>query len=221
MMWPSAAVIVSSGPDRRGALRDARQDLDAVEAHADRAAVDAPRRRRTAPSSSSGVRAGGEPAEQRHHRRRLGQEAQHGVGGERERVGEQDRARGARRGRACPISAPAPSSSSSTSRGTAVASPPPSAAAHTDTAVPVLDLARVADHAAGAAADSSSGVEHLVDGLERRLGRGEVRAGGEHDREVAGAPAEPARAVDGRLERADARVGRGREAGADADAHCD
>ena len=40
MIGPSQAVIVSSGPDRRRALRHAREDLDAVEAHADRAGGD-------------------------------------------------------------------------------------------------------------------------------------------------------------------------------------
>ncbi len=82
----------------------------------------------------------------------------------------------------------------------------------------VLDLAARAEHAAGAAADERGRGERLVDRLERRLGRREVRAGGEHDREVARAPARPSRAV--APPRARPRAGRARrEAGADADGH--
>ena len=63
------------------------------------------------------------------------------------------------------------------------------------------------------------GRERLVDALERRLGRREVRAGGEHDREVAGARRRAPRAAAAAASIAPARgVGRGREAGADADA---
>ena len=47
-----------------------------------------------------------------------------------------------------------------------------------------LDLAPVADDAARAAADQHVGLQRVVDALERRLGRGEMRAAGEHDREV-------------------------------------
>ena len=106
------------GADRRGALRDARQHLDAVEAHADRAAVDdlvAEEQRRAV----VGRARGGHAAEQRQQRRRLGEEAQDGVGGERERVGEQDRAGGARRGRAAPTARPSPPRAPRRSRGTA------------------------------------------------------------------------------------------------------
>ena len=40
MTLPSASVIGQLGPDRRRALRDARQQLDVVEAHADGAVGD-------------------------------------------------------------------------------------------------------------------------------------------------------------------------------------
>ena len=98
-------------------------------------------------------------------------------------------------------------------------SPSPSEAAHTDTAVPVLDLARVGDHAAGAAADQRHRGEHLVDCGERRLRRRHVRAGGEQHGEIARAAVEPASRGGRRFQRARPGVGRGREAGGDVHAH--
>ena len=58
MIGPSARGDRQLRPDRRGALRDARQDLDAVEAHADGA-----RRCSTSSPRKSGVSASGERAE--------------------------------------------------------------------------------------------------------------------------------------------------------------
>ena len=129
---------------------------------------------------------GGEAAEQRQHRRGGGELAQHRVGGERERVGEQDRAPSAPSRSGSPPSTPPPSPSGSTDgverrRLAAVERRRPDGHGGA-----VLDLARLADHAAGAAADERGRARALVDALERRLGRGEVRAGGEHEREVAG-----------------------------------
>ena len=83
----------------------------------------------------------------------------------------------------------------------------------------LLDLAHLADHAAGAAADELGGRERLVYGLERRLGRREVRARGEHDGEVAGTAAERVARRGRRLGGAEARVRLRREPAADAYAH--
>ena len=66
---------------------------------------------------------------------------------------------------------------------------------------------------------ATSGSSVSCSALQRRLRRREVRAGREHDREVAGAAAEARLRGRGRLHRAHARVGRGREPGADADPH--
>ena len=95
MIRPSPAVIVELGADRRRALRHARQQLDAVEAHADRAAghdLLAEEQRRLAAQRARARHA----AEHGHARRALVQLAEHRVGRKRVRVGQQDRAAGAR-----------------------------------------------------------------------------------------------------------------------------
>ena len=86
------------GADRRRALRDARQQLDVVEAHADGAAVDAPRRRGTATPSRRARARAREPADHRHARRARREVLQQRVGREGEGVGQQDRARARPRG---------------------------------------------------------------------------------------------------------------------------
>ena len=120
-----------------------------------------------------------------------------------------------------PVSAPAPSSSSSTCGVERRRLPVAEVRRPDRHRGAVLDLARLADHAAGAAADQRAGRQRLVDRLERRLGRREVRAGGEHDREVAARrPPGRSRARRAPPRRAPARgSGLVRQAGADADGH--
>ena len=120
-----------------------------------------------------------------------------------------------------PLSTPPPSPSGSTSAWNGVASPPSSAAAQTETAVPSSISRSSPITPPGAAADQRAGLEHLVDGLERRLGRREVGARGEHQRDVARPPAERVARGGGRLECAEARVRLRREAASDPDAHGD
>ena len=79
-------------PDRRRALRDARQHVDVVEAHADGAAVARPRRRGTARPCSCGVRALASPPITGTPGRARREVLQQRVGREGERVGQQDRA---------------------------------------------------------------------------------------------------------------------------------
>ena len=94
MTLPSAAVIVSSGPT--GAAPCETHGSSSTPSKrtptAPSAITSSPRNSAPPPSA---VRAGGEAAEERDHRRALGEEAQDGVGRERVRVGEQDDARGA------------------------------------------------------------------------------------------------------------------------------
>ena len=66
---------------------------------------------------------------------------------------------------------------------------------------------------------SSAGRERLVDALERRLRRRQVRARGEHDREVAGAAAERVAGRCGGLRGPESRVRLRRQPAADAYAH--
>ena len=81
-----------------------------------------------------------------------------------------------------------------------------------------LDLATVAEHAAGAAADQRGRREAVVDGGERRLGILEMLPGGEDDGDVGGSPIEPGLGRACRLERAPS--GRSPfDTGADADGH--
>ena len=91
-------------------------------------------------------------------------------------------------------------------------------AAHTATRGALLDLAPVAEHAARAAADERRRGERLVDALERRLRRREVRAGGEQAGDV-GRAAELRARLRARLDRRDPRVRAGRQPAADAHAH--
>ena len=84
-----------------------------------------------------------------------------------------------------PASAPVPSSSSSTIAWKTVALPPSRCAAQTVTAVPCSTSRRAPITPPAAQPASSGRGERLVDGLEHRLGRRQVRARGEHDRQVA------------------------------------
>ena len=70
------------GPDRRRALRHARQQLDAVQPHPDRALVDHLLAEEQGGGAARHARRR-EAADDRHRRRRLRQEAQHRVGRER------------------------------------------------------------------------------------------------------------------------------------------
>ena len=171
---PSPEVIVELGADRRRALRHARQQLDAVEAHADGAARRRRARRGTAPPgraacARSRCRRG--PA-RRASARQLGE---HRVG----RETSTDRAAGSRRrrpaGRARRRSRrrPRPRSTSAWNVDTM---PFSNAAAHTATAVPP-SISRPSPTTPPAPQPiSTSGCERVVDALERRLGRREVRA---------------------------------------------
>ena len=100
-----------------------------------------------------------------------------------------------------PVSAPVPSSSSSTVAwnvvGAAVAE---TGREHRDGGA-ALDLAPVADHAAGAAADQALRGQDLVDRLEHGVGCREDAPGDEHDRELA-APRRRARRTPPRRPRA-------------------
>ena len=94
-MWPSAAVMVSSGPigaapcDTHGSISTPSRRTPTAPAVDHLVAVE----QRPVPLSARAR--GGRAAEQRQQRRRVGEEAQDGVGGEGEGVGEQDRAGGA------------------------------------------------------------------------------------------------------------------------------
>ena len=179
MMWPSAAVIVSSGP-----IGAAPCETHGSTSMPSRRTPTAPPSTTSSPKNSagpsSGVRAEASAAEQRQQRRRLGEEAQDGVGRERERVGEQDRARGARRGRAGPTARRNPPRAPRRSRGTAA---PRRRRARRPTPTPRCpsSISRASLITPPAPQPIRLvGVEHLVDGAERRLRRGEVRAGREH-----------------------------------------
>ena len=86
-------------------------------------------------------------------------------------------------------------------------------------AVPDSSSRPPAEHAAGAAADQRVGREHAVHALERRLGRDQVRAAGEHEREVGGCPVRALPRPRGRLGARRERVVRGRDAGAGPHGH--
>ena len=83
----------------------------------------------------------------------------------------------------------------------------------------LLDLAPRADHAARGAADQLARGELLVHRLEHGLGRRQVRAGREHDREIARPAAQPLARRERRLQRPGALIGARGEAGADAHGH--
>ena len=147
------------GTDRPRALRDEREQLDAVEPHADRTvlvdlvAVEEHR------AALLGARA--RDAAQDRHARRVGRElGEQPVEGEGDRVGSR-------------IVPPAPSSSGMPSTAIApssscvsawnpVALPSPRSAAHTEMARTVLDLTALADDAARAATDQLAGRHRLA-----------------------------------------------------------
>ena len=218
MTWPVGGGDGELRPDRRGALRDAGQQLDAVEPDADGAVVDhavaeeqrggAARVRAPTPAPpSTGTAGGGRPGS-----------ASTRVGRERRGVGEQDRAggagerRAARRARRCPRRAPrrsawnvvalppprAPPRRRPPCRPRPRAAPPSTPPAPQPTSTPGASASRTASSIASGAAGG---------------------AGGEDDHEVARlrrpgprAPSVPPRS---RPRAIRAR----REAGADADGH--
>ena len=147
MTLPSAAVIVSSGPTGAAPCETHGSTLDAVEAHADRAAVDhlSPRNSAAAPSA---IARRGQPAEHRHGGRARDRTRSTRVG----REGRAGRRAGSRRrrprGRACRRARRCRPRPARRRRGRRVAAPPPSDAAQTATRGAVLDLAAVAEHAA-------------------------------------------------------------------------
>ena len=195
------------GPDRRGALRDHRQHLDAVQSHADRTVVDdlvADEQDRLVVDRPPR----GETSEQRQHRRRLAQEPQDRVGRERHRIGEQDRSAGAvevRHPRQRP-GARLELLDGGVERGRG---PVPEARRPHGHRRPLLDLAPVTDHAARAAPDQLLRREHLMDRLERRLGHREHIAAHEQHDQIAGRAVELRGRQRRRFQRRDARVERG------------
>ena len=169
-------------------MRHARQDLHAVEADADgalRAYLVAVEQRRLVLRRAPRR----EPAEQRHHRGGLGELAQDRVGREGERVGEEHGAGRAGELRHAVEDALAVADGLDLRvegrHRAAVERRGPDG--HRGAA---LDLARLGDDAACRAADEGLGLERLVQALQRRLGRRQVRAGREDHGEVARAAAE-------------------------------
>ena len=217
MMCPSAAVMVSSGPigvapcDTQGSISTPSKRTPTAPSSTTSSSEEQRR------GAARGARRG-EAADQRHGRSGLGEEPQNGVGGERGRVGEQDRAVGAlqirhagqragallellhdrveRRGRAA----------------VELRRPDRHGGA-------LLDLASRADHAARGAADELARGECLVDRLQHRLGRREVRAGGEHDREIARLSVETFASTQCGLQRPGALIRARGQAGADPHGH--
>ena len=201
MTWPSAAVMVSSGPT--GA---APCETHGSTSTPSRRAPTAPSSHRRSPRNSaalpSSVRALARPPRTGTPGARRGQLAQHDVGRERVGVGEQDDG-----GRVVELGQPADRDRvrllahvEVEGLGAAVAE---RGGPHRHRGA-ALDLATVADDAAGAAADQHRRRERLVHALERRLGRGQVRSGGE-DADHVGAraverqrgPADPPRSPPG------------------------
>jgi tRNA dimethylallyltransferase len=204
-------------PERRGALRDARQHFDAVQAHAHRALEDdvgAPEEHSAAVQRTPR----GEPAEQRHHRRAVGEEPQDRVGREARGVREQDRGR-----RTAQIGHPGQRSGvllellhRRAERGGGALAEMGGPDRHRRAA---LDFALGADDAARATPDQLVGCEGLVDSLQSGLRRGQVRTGREHDRQVAVGAAQGGTGRGARLDRSLARAGKRGQAGADTDGH--
>ena len=202
------------GPDGRGALRDARHQIDAVEAHADRARRRRPRRRGTAPGRRRpGART--RPRRRAAARGQLREGVQDRIGRERERVGEQDRAGGA-----VEVGQSGDRALGIARRWNAVAVPAPSDAAQTADGGALLDLTPAAEDALRAAADEralepgsswiassvASGAARCASGRRTRPpGRTRRRKG-----RVRGAGGLLARRV---------RVGQGGESRADPDGH--
>ena len=201
MTWPSAAVTVSSGPT--GAAPCETHGITSTPAKA-RPTAPSPHRRSPRKSAAlpSRVRALAMPPSTGTPGSAPRQLAQHEVGRERVGVGEQDDG-----GRVVELGQPADRDRVGAlgdveveGLGAAVAE---RGGPHRDGGA-ALDLAPVADHAAGAAADQHRRRERLVDALERGLGRRQVRAGGEDADDVGAraaraprAPADPPRSPPG------------------------
>ena len=173
------------GPHGRRPLRDARHHLDAGEGQADRTVGAQAVIHEQGGVAVEGAGAG-DAAEHRDARGAARHLGQHEVGRERVGVREQDDAR-----RLVEVGQPADGDRVGTlgdvemeGLGATVAQRR-SPNRHRRAA---LDLAPVADHAPGAAADEHRRRERLVHALERGLRRGQVRAGRE-DADHVGAPA--------------------------------
>ena len=204
------------GPDRRRALGHARQQLDAVEAHADRTAADdlLAEEQRGLAAQRAGA---GHTAEHGHARRARMQLGQHRVGRKRVRIGQQDGPAGTREVR------------HAADRDAVLDLLDLGMKRRHDPVVErrrphrhgraALDLAAVPDDAARAAADQDVRREHVVDALDRGLGGREMGAGGEHDREVDRRAVERGGDVRSRLERPGSGIRRGRQPARDAHCH--
>ena len=201
MTWPSAAVTVSSGPTGAAPCDTHGMHLDAREGEADGAVA-----AQLVAEEEGGVavqRAGaGDPAEHRHARGAPRELGEHEIGRERVGVGQQDDG-----GRLLELGQPADGDRVGALGDVEMEGLRASLAerrrpdGHRGAA---LDLAPVADHAAGAAADQHGRGERLVDALERRLGRRQVRARREDAHHVGAlrprarrAPADPPRSPRG------------------------
>jgi hypothetical protein len=203
-------------PQRGGALRDARQHVDVVEAHADGARLEQLLAVEQRPGPVQGARAR-DAADDRHARRPLGEVAQQPVGREAVGIGQQhDRRRAVEVGQPADLD---PVLEALRLRVERLRAPAVEGGGPDDDGGPALDLARVAEDAARAAADDALGQQRLVHPLERRLGGGEVLARREHDDEVRGLALEPRAGERARLDRSDAGVGGGGEAAPDPDRH--
>ena len=205
MMWPSAAVIVSSGPIGAAPCETHGEHLDAVEPHADRAARRPPPRRGTAPRRRRRCAPDASPPSSGSSGDASAEEAQHGVGREAEGVGEQDRAGGAVEVRQPGQRARALLELLDGGVERLARSPSPSDAAQTDTAVPSSISRPSADHAARAAADQRVGREHLVDASSVASGAARCAPDANTIARSQRPAVEPARRRRGRLERACAR----------------
>ena len=202
--------------DRRRALRDARQRFDALEAQADGALLGHFVAVEQRAGAVEGSRAR-DTADHRHARRPVAQVGEDRVGRERVRVGHEHHPVGAgERGQALDDEAVVdrPRQRAERLRTAGIERQ----GEHGDRGA-VLDLAAPAEHAAGAAADQAAGREGLVDALKRRLGRGQVRSGGEDDREVALVVADAGGGLGRRRDGALARIELRGQPGADADGH--
>ena len=181
MTWPSAAVIVSSGPSGAAPWDTQGRTSTSWKATPTRAAACTSSPRNSDPTlvwPTARWRARRAPARPGRVAR---EHAEHGVGGEHMGVAEQDRRAGAG-GRADDRTGSAGSKT--------VACPPSSDAVHTATAVARSTSRPAPSDPAGHAAGQQRRRERLADALERRLGLVEMAARGEHQRHVGRPPAE-------------------------------
>ena len=214
MMLPSAAVIVSSGPigaapwDTHGSIStpSSRTPDRALLEHVDRRGT-APRRRR-AGARRRGRRAAAASACDSDRKRSTASVGK--LAGSASRIAPSAPARSG-----MPVSAPAPSSSSSTEAWNAEAVPSPRCAAHTETAVPSSTSSSEPITPPAPQPISSSGSSASWTASSVVSGAARCAPDGEHERQVAARPRKPGASERSGLERALARVGGDREAGAD------